>query len=101
MLAGPVFAAPMGAVLGPLRVADRWAVLRVGPRRLPQPLPYEAVRADVLRALRAERFPDALGAHLDGLRAEHPVTVADDALARARLFAPSGDAPAPADTPRP
>ena len=86
VLGGPVFAAAPGVVLGPLAVADRWALVRVGERVAPRPTTFEEARARMEEALAVPFTQKYLEAHLDRLRAQYRVTINEDAVERVRLF---------------
>lgn len=80
-LAGPVFDAPEGAVLGPLEVAGRYVLLKVGARRPARPASFEEARPEIERRLR-ERFERRrFRAHVDALRERYEVVLHREAAA--------------------
>lgn len=89
ILAGPVFAAAPGDVIGPLAVADRWALVRVGEREAPRPMSFDEARPRLEEVLERPLTQAHLEAHLARLRARYRVTINEDALARVRLFSRS------------
>ena len=95
-LAEPVFAAAPGAVVGPVEVAGRYALVRRGAALPPRPMTFAEARDEIAQALEAEYAQRRLVARVAELRARYRVDVHRDVLAAFRLF-PESAAPAPAD----
>ncbi len=87
VLARPVFDAHEGAVLGPVEVAGRYVLLKVGARQPARQASFEEARPEIERRLR-ERFERRrFRAHADALRARYDVKVHPEAAAQvARSF---------------
>lgn len=86
VLAGPVFEAAPGTTLGPLEVADRYAVLRVGARVAPRPQTFDEARPRIEEALELHFARAALERRLQDLRARYRVVLHEDAIRSVRLF---------------
>jgi parvulin-like peptidyl-prolyl isomerase len=80
VLAEPVLAAGAGAVLGPLEVAGRYVLLRVGPRRPARPATLEEARPDIVQRLRRPMEQAHVREHARALRGRYAITVDEDAL---------------------
>lgn len=75
VLGGVVFDAQVGEVLGPLEVAGRYVLLRIGDRQASRPATYEEVAGEV-RTYLHERYADqALHEHVVLLREEATVAI--------------------------
>ncbi len=85
-LAGPVFAAAPGTVLGPLEVADRFALVRVGERVPPEPMTFEQARPQIEEALEVPFAQATLERYIARLRARYRITINEDAVQRVHLF---------------
>lgn len=86
VLAGPVFDAQPGATLGPLEIADRVALLRVGERLAPAPMSFEGARPLIEERLEVPFAQAALERTLGQLRTRYRVVVNEDAVRRVHLF---------------
>ncbi|WP_456430069.1 peptidylprolyl isomerase [Rhodocaloribacter sp.] len=81
VLAGPVFDAREGAMLGPLEVAGRYVLLKVGARQPARQASFEEARPEIERRLR-ERFERRhFRAHADALRERYEVVLHKKAAA--------------------
>ena len=95
-LAETVFAAQPGALLGPVAVEGRYAVLERGPTLAPRPMTFDEARDDVASALDVPYAQRHLAATLAALRRQIPVTIDRDAVEHVVLFPTAGPAVAAA-----
>ena len=86
-LGARVFAAPVGAVVGPVEVAGRYALLTTTRREDPRPMPYADARGPLAERLRTALATRAVDAHLAALRDAGGITVDLPALAALSLTA--------------
>ncbi len=80
VLAGKVFGAQKGQILGPLEVQGKYALLLIGERLPPQPPTFEAVRPQVEERLRSAMLRDRVNEHVEALRGRYRVSVDQQAL---------------------
>jgi peptidylprolyl isomerase len=69
-----------GNILGPLKGAEGWHILKIDDVRQPEVLPFEEAREALTRNLRLRRAAELEAAHLDALLARSPITVNGIAL---------------------
>lgn len=86
MLAGPVFAAAPGRLVGPLEVAEHYALLYVGEREAPRPMTFEEARPQIYEELELDHAQAHLERYVTELRERYRVRINEDALQRVRLF---------------
>lgn len=73
-----------GEIIGPVKGAEGWHILRVVDRKEPETAPYEQVREGLRNSLRLRRAAETEAAYLDALLARTPVTVNGIALEELR-----------------
>ena len=100
LAADAVWAAAPGAVVGPLEVAGRYALVRRGETLAPRPMTFDEARPEIAQALDPVFAERRLVARVAELRERFDVAVDRAALAAVRLF-PSSAAPAAAPARRP
>lgn len=86
MLGAAVFGAAPESLLGPIEVAGRYAVLRVGARQEPRPMPYAEARPTLEAQYRERQGARQLRAHLQALRDAADVQVDHAVLAALSLY---------------
>lgn len=87
VLADAVWEAPEGAVVGPLGVAGRYVLLKVGPRQAPRPMDYADARPHLQAQLHRQMARARLDAHVRALRERYAVTIDRERLAALPLRA--------------
>jgi parvulin-like peptidyl-prolyl isomerase len=80
VMAGPVFEAPSGRVLGPLEVQGRYVLFLVGERREAHSMSAEEARPFVEERLRREAFDRSLQEHIARSRAGSDISIDEGRL---------------------
>ena len=85
VLAGQIFSAHAGDILGPIEVAGKHALILVGEKQPAAAASFEDARDRIAQTLRLSALKEYVGAHAQGLRGTYDVEVFEEVLGSLEL----------------